>query len=78
MTSMDPTDRTADSLAGPLRWLGRSVVVALGLWFIADGLREQWPPAGAIATVLVWVGVALAVAFVAVGLVYLARRSSGD
>ncbi len=69
------TEPSADSLAVPLRWLGRGVVVAIGLWFIADGLREKWSPAGAIATVLVWVGVAVAVAFVVVGLLYLARRS---
>jgi hypothetical protein len=74
---MEPTDRTADSLAGPLRWLGRAVAVAAGLWFIVNGLREQWSAADAVATVLIWVGVALAVAFVAVGLVHLARRGRG-
>jgi hypothetical protein len=63
-----------DSLAGPLRWLGRAVVVVVALWFITDGLRERWPAAATVATVLVWVGVALAAAFVVVGLVYLARR----
>jgi len=72
------TEPSADSLAVPLRWLGRSVVVAIGLWFICDGLRQSWSPAGAIATVLVWVGVALGVAFVVVGLLYLARRGRPD
>ena len=71
---MDPTDRPADTLAGPLRWLGRAVIIAAGLWFIVDGLREQWSTADTVATVLIWVGVALAVAFVAVGLVHLSRR----
>jgi hypothetical protein len=70
----DPAEEPADSLAGPLRWLGRAVVVAAGLWFIVNGLREQWSAARAVATVLIWVGVVLAVAFVAVGLVHLARR----
>jgi hypothetical protein len=68
------SDAEPDPLAGPLRWLGRAVVVAAALWFITDGLREQWSAAGTVAVVLVWVGVALAVAFASVGLLYLARR----
>ena len=70
MTTPEP----GESLAGPLRWLGRAVVVAAGLWFIVNGLREQWSAAGTVATVLVVVGVVLAVAFAVVGLLYLARR----
>jgi hypothetical protein len=69
-----PPEKSAEELAVPLRWLGRSVVVALALWLIADGLRESWAPAGAIATVLVWIGVALAVVFAGVATNYLARR----
>lgn len=71
---MSAPEPAPDGLAVPLRWLGRAVVVAAGLWFVTDGLREQWSAAGTVATVLVWVGVALAVAFAAVGLLYLARR----
>jgi hypothetical protein len=71
---MEPAERPADALAGPLRWLGRAVVLAAGLWFIVNGLREQWSAAGTVATVLVWVGVALAVAFAVVGLLHLSRR----
>ena len=70
----EPTEKSADELAVPLRWLGRAVVVAVALWLIMDGLRESWSPAGAIATVLVWVGVGLAVAFAAVATTYMARR----
>jgi peptidoglycan biosynthesis protein MviN/MurJ (putative lipid II flippase) len=70
----DPSEKTAEELAVPLRWLGRSVVVALALWLIMDGLRETWAPAGAIATVLVWVGWTLVVAFAAVATTYMARR----
>ena len=70
----EPTEKSADELAVPLRWLGRAVVVAVALWLIMDGLRESWSPAGVIATVLVWVGVGLAVAFAAVATTYLARR----
>jgi hypothetical protein len=66
--------QSAESLAPLLRWLGRLAVVALGLWFIADGLREKWAPADGIAGVLVYVGFAFAAAFTVVGLVYLARR----
>ena len=70
----EPTEKSAEELAGPLRWLGRAVVVAVALWLIMDGLRESWSPAGVIATVLVWVGVGLAVAFAAVATTYMARR----
>ena len=70
----EPTEKSADELAVPLRWLGRAVVVAVALWLIMDGLRESWSPAGVIATVLVWVGVGLAVAFAAVATTYMARR----
>ena len=70
----EPTEKSAEELAVPLRWLGRGVVVAIALWLIMDGLREKWAPAGAIATVLVWVGIGLAVAFAAVATNYLARR----
>ena len=69
-----PAEKAADELAVPLRWLGRAVVVAVALWLIMDGLRESWSPAGVIATVLVWVGVGLAVAFAAVATTYMARR----
>jgi hypothetical protein len=70
----EPAEKSADELAGTLRWLGRGVVVAVALWLIADGLREKWSPAGVIATVMVWIGIALAVAFAAVATSYLARR----
>jgi hypothetical protein len=70
---MTPPDRSADALAGPLRWLGRAVVVVVGLWFIVNGLREQWSAAGTVATVLVVLGVVLGVVFAVVGLLYLAR-----
>jgi hypothetical protein len=57
-----------------LRWLGRGVVVAIGLWFIADGLSGMWPGAGTVARVMIVVAVVLGVAFAVVGLRYLARR----
>ena len=70
----EPTGKSADELAGTVRWLGRGVVVAVALWLIMDGLREAWAPAGVIATVLVWIGIGLAVAFAAVATNYLSRR----
>jgi hypothetical protein len=69
---------SAESLAPLLRLLGRAAVVALGLWFIADGLRQKWTPADALASGLVYAVVVLAAAFVVVGLVYLARRGRPD
>lgn len=70
----EPAQKPAEQLAGPLRWLGRAVVVAIALWLIMDGLREKWAPAAVLATVFLWVGVALAVAFAAVATNYMARR----
>ncbi len=75
---MSSAEEPPDALAVRLRWLGRGVVVAIGLWFIVDGFREKWSAADTVATILVVVGVVLAVAFVVVGLMYLARRSSSD
>ena len=63
-----------DPQSGRLRWLGRGVVVAIGLWFIADGLSGMWPGAGTVARVMIVVAVVLGVAFAVVGLLYLARR----
>jgi hypothetical protein len=65
---------SADPRADRLRWLARGVVLAIGLWFIADGLSEIWPGAGAVARVMIVVGVVLGVAFAVLGLLYLARR----
>lgn len=63
-----------DPQAVRLRWLGRGAVVAIALWFIADGLRGLWPGAGTVARVLIVVAAVLVVGFVAVGAAYLARR----
>jgi hypothetical protein len=64
----------ADAQSGRLRWLGRAVVLAIGLWFIADGLSDIWPGAGIVARVMIVVGAVLGVAFAVLGLLYLARR----
>jgi di/tricarboxylate transporter len=71
-----PDDRSDDGPAEQrpdrLRWLGRGVVAAIGLWFIFDGLSEQWSGAGVLATVVAVVGVVLLVAF---GVVLLQQRT---
>ena len=69
-----PGPGPGDAQAGRLRWLGRGVVLAIGLWFIADGLSGLWSGAGTVARVMIVVAVALGVAFAVVGLLYLARR----
>jgi hypothetical protein len=63
-----------DPRADRLRWLARGVVLAIGLWFIADGLSGVWPGAGTVARVMIVVGVVLAVALAVLGGLYLARR----
>jgi hypothetical protein len=64
----------ADARAVRLRWLARAVVLAIGLWFIFDGLSGMWPGAGVVARVMIVVAVVLGVALAVVGLLYLARR----
>jgi hypothetical protein len=60
------------------RWLLRLGVVALGLWFILDGLRGTWPAAGVVARVLLVVAVLFGVALLVLGVVQLSRRGRGD
>lgn len=64
-----------DAQATRLRWLARGAVLAVALWFIADGLRGMWSGAGVLAQVLIVVVAAvLVLAFVVVGLVHVVRR----
>jgi hypothetical protein len=60
------------------RWLARLVVVAIGLWFIVDGLRGAWPAAGVAARGLLVAAVGLGVALLVLTLRHLARRGRGD
>jgi hypothetical protein len=60
-----------------VRWLARLTVVAIALWFIADGLRGTWGGAGALATGMVYTGVVLGVCCAVFALVELARRGRG-
>lgn len=64
----------SDAQSVRLRWLARGVVFAIGLWFVADGLRGMWAGAGTVAQVMIVVAVVLGVALAALGLRYLARR----
>jgi hypothetical protein len=48
--------------------------VAVGLWFIVDGLRGVWPAAGVVARGLLVAAVLLGVALLALGLFHLTRR----
>jgi membrane protein implicated in regulation of membrane protease activity len=66
-----------DKGPGQISWLIRGVVAAVALYFIADGLLGMWPDASTTARVVIVVAV-LVVAFVVVGLVYLARRGRQD
>ena len=63
-----------DPRADRLRWLVRGIVLAVGLWFIADGLSGLWPGAGTVARVMIVVAAVLGVAVAVVGGLYLARR----
>ena len=69
-----PDPEPGDARADRLRWLARGVVLAVGLWFVADGLSGLWPGAGVVARVMIVVGVVLGLAFAVLGLLYLARR----
>ncbi len=80
---MDSDDTTgpgsADSKApaDTRRWLARLVVVAIGLWFIVDGLSEAWPAAGVVARGLLVAAVLLGVALLVLTLRHLVRRGRG-
>jgi hypothetical protein len=69
-------DRRAQ--ADTRRWLLRLAVVAIGLWFIVDGLRGIWPAAGVVARVLLLAAVVLGVALLVLSLVHLTRRDGSD
>lgn len=73
-----PDERPVQPPADRLRWLGRGVVAAIGLWFIFDGLSEQWSGAGVLAWVVVVVGAGLLVAFAVVLLQQRAGRDRSD
>jgi hypothetical protein len=73
----DP-DPSADARATRFRWLARGVVLAIGLWFLGDGLRGMWPGAGTAARVLIVVVAVLVVAAVVAAGLRLARRDRSD
>ena len=60
------------------RWLARLVVVAIGLWFVVDGLRGAWPAAGVVARGLLVAAGGLGVALLVLSLVHLTRRGRSD
>ena len=71
------SEQGPDKGPGQISWLIQSVVAAVALYFVADGLLGMWPDASTTTRVVVVVAV-LVVAFVVVGLVYLARRGRQD
>jgi hypothetical protein len=75
--SDDAGPGTAGSLAPSLRWLGRLAVVALGLWFIVDGLRGTWAAADVVSSSLLVAAAVLGGAFSVVGVLHLARQGRG-
>ncbi|MFD2091825.1 hypothetical protein [Blastococcus deserti] len=77
---MTPEDEPGRGGADPQtrRWLIRLAVVAIGLWFVVDGLRGTWPAAGVVARVLLAAVVLLGVALLVMGLLHLARRGRSD
>jgi hypothetical protein len=81
---VNPEDETGPPSADPRaqrdtrRWLLRLGVVAIGLWFVVDGLRGVWPAAGVVARVLLVAAVVLGVALLVLSLVHLTRRDGAD
>ena len=57
-----------DARADRLRWIARAVAAAIGLWFLADGVRGVWGGTGLVVLAVV------VVALLAVGALVLARR----
>jgi hypothetical protein len=56
--------------ADRFRWIARAVAAAIGLWFLADGVRGVWGGTGLVVLAVV------VVALLAVGALVLARRRS--
>jgi hypothetical protein len=77
VSSQDREPSDPEARAETRRWLFRLVIVAVGLWFIVDGLRGAWPAAGVVARVLLVAAVLLGVALLAMGLLHLVRRGRG-
>ena len=57
------------SRADRYRWIARAAAAAIGLWFLADGVRGVWGGTGLVV-------LAVVVALLAVGALVLARRRS--
>ncbi|HZB18857.1 MAG TPA: hypothetical protein VE463_03400 [Blastococcus sp.] len=57
------------SRADRFRWIARAAAAAIGLWFLADGVRGVWGGTGLVV-------LAVVVALLAVGALVLARRRS--
>jgi len=56
--------------ADRFRWIARAVAAAIGLWFLADGVRGVWGGTGLVVLAVV------VVALCAVGALLFARRRS--
>jgi hypothetical protein len=56
--------------ADRFRWIARGVAAAIGLWFLADGVRGVWGGTGLVVLAVVVVGL------LTVGALVLARRRS--
>ena len=65
-----------ESRAVRLRWIARAVVAAIGLWFLADGLRGMWSEADAVGQVLIVGAVLLVLGVAVLVLLRLDRRGS--
>ena len=70
MTEPAPDGARADRF----RWIARAVAAAIGLWFLADGLRGMWSGAGVLARVLIVVAVVLGVVAAGVAALRVVRR----
>ena len=70
-------ERDPQAQAETRRWLLRLGVVAIGLWFVVDGLRGIWPGAGVAARILLIAAVLLGVALLVMGVRQLPRRDRG-
>ena len=63
-----------DARSVRLRWIARAVVAAIGVWFLAEGLRGLWSDVGPLARVLIVVAVVLAVGLAVFAFLRLDRR----
>jgi hypothetical protein len=74
VTEQEPEPGRDDAQATRLRWILRAGVLAIAIYFLADGLTGIWPEASSTTRVVIVVVTVLVVGLAALAAFRLARR----